>query len=104
MNSAGTAIAAFIVVPAATSTTHAAQCFAYLEARGWVFEGLFTDFQEAWTLACSGAASVVVVARPDHIDPQHAPRVEVANLHTGRVAPPRNDGPLSRRQRRANQV
>lgn len=96
------AIAAFIVVPAATSTTHAAACFAYLEAQGWTFGGLFTDFQEAWVLACAGAASVVVVARPDHIDPHHAPRVEVANLDRGRAAPPRNDGP--RRQRRPREI
>ncbi len=99
-----TAIAAFIVVPAAHHTTHAAQCFAYLEARGYAFEGLFTNFREAWELARAGGADVVIVARPDHADPHHAPRIEVAGQTPHAAGPPRNDGHIARRRRRPNQL
>lgn len=97
---------AVIFVPAAHLATYAHQCLEYCSARGYEVAGVVQgDWAAATTMLVNRVAGILVVARPDHLDPDREPRVEVVD-QAGAVpaAPPRNAGPVSRRHRRPNQV
>lgn len=97
---------AVIFVPAAHVAIYAAQCLDYCAARGYEVAGVVAgDWAAAAAMLIHRTAGIIVVARPDHLDPDREPRVEVVDVPSGPpVAPPRNAGPVPRRQRRPNQV
>lgn len=97
---------AIIFVPAAHLATYASQCLDYCAARGYQVAGVVHgDWAAAAGMLINRAAGIIVVARPDHLDPDREPRIEVAGPDgAAPAAPPRNDGPVSRRKRRPNQV
>lgn len=97
---------AVVYIPAAAHfATYAAQCLAYCATKGYTVTGVITtDWTAVLAVLSAQAAHVVVVARPDHLDPDRIPRIEVVDHSTAPAAPPRNSGPVPRRQRRPNQV
>lgn len=104
---------AVIFVPAALAhvahvahvAAYAAQCLDYCAVRGYEVAGVITtDWPAVVKVLTGGTASVVVVARPDHLDPLREPRIEVAYRPGSATPPPRNDGPVARRYRRPNRV
>jgi len=97
---------AVIFIPAAAHlATYASQCLEYCAERGYQVAGVVTsDWAAAAGIVMSHGAGVLVVARPDHLDPDREPRTEVVDHSTTPVAPPRNAGPVPHRQRRPNQI
>lgn len=97
---------AVIYVPAALHlATYAAQCLSYCTLKGYEVVGIVaTDWAAVLTVVTTSTAQVIVVARPDHLDPDREPRIEVVEQGPVPAAPPRNAGPVPRRQRRPNQV
>lgn len=101
---------AFIYIPAAlhvvTSSvlvaTFGAQCQAYCEARGYDVAGLINgQWSDVLEVVAPRRAGVVVVARPDHLDPNREPRIEIADPISQRVGQQhRNTSPIHRRPRR----
>lgn len=75
---------AIIFIPAAFHfATYAAQCLTYCAGRGYEVYGIVTtDWAAVLAVLSAGAAQVVVVARPDHLDPDRVPRIEVADPAT----------------------
>lgn len=97
---------AVIFVPAAVHVaTYATQCLDYCAARGYEVAGVVTcDWAAAAAMLIARRAGILVVARPDHLDPNREPRTEVVDCGPAPAAPPRNAGPVPQRQRRPNQV
>lgn len=96
---------AVIFVPAVHQfATYASQCLEYCAARGWVVLGVDHDWEAAAKVLKSGLAGVLVVARPDHLDPDREPRVEVVDQGPAPAMPPRGAGLVPPRRRRPNQV
>jgi hypothetical protein len=82
---------AVVFGPALYLPTYANQCFDYCSVKGYEIAGIVQgDWQAVVAMLTAGAAGVAVAARPEHLDPDREPRVEIA-------APPRptNDGPTS---------
>jgi hypothetical protein len=97
---------AVIFIPAVHQfATYADQCLAYCAHRGYEVAGVVTgDWAAAAAMLIGRTAGVLVVARPDHLDPDREPRIEVVDQGTSHATPPRNAGPVARRHRRPNQV
>lgn len=101
---------AVIFVPAiAAYATFAAACFNHCAAQGYDVLGVPVpgDWPAAANALKTGTATVLVVARPDHLDPTREPRVEIAGQPAVPVAVGRNEAPGSGtapRRRRPNQV
>lgn len=99
---------AVIFVPAvATYATHAAHCFMHCAAQGYHVLGVPIpgDWASAAKALMTGTATVLVVARPDHLDPRREPRIEIAGQPAMPVAVGHNNaGPVPQRHRRPNQV
>lgn len=104
---------AVIFVPSvADYADYAAQCFAYCATRGYEVLGVPApgDWDAAAQALKTGAATVLVVARSEHLDPNREPRVEVAGQPSKPVAVRRNSRPgmtsgaIPRRLRRPNQL
>lgn len=96
---------AVIFVPAAHLAVHAAACLDYCTAKGYEVAGVVHgDWSAAAAMLVNRAAGVLVVARPDHLDPNREPRVEVVDQGGTPALPPRNAGPVGRRHRRPNPV
>lgn len=71
---------AVIFVPAAAHlATYATQCLDYCAARGWEVLGVDRDWDSAAKAVRVGLAGVLLVARPDHLDPAREPRIEVVS-------------------------
>lgn len=83
---------------------HVSQCLAYCAAKEYEVTGISTDWASVVATLTSRAAGVVVVARPDHLDPQREPRIEVIDQQASHAVPPRTAGTVAPRQRRPNQV
>jgi len=103
---------AVIFIPAAFSVAdYAAQCLAYCASRGYEVAGIITtNWAAVVSVLAAEAAQVVVVARPDHLDPNRVPRIEIAGQPAAPVAQSRNSrhgmtsGSIPRKLRRPNQV
>lgn len=97
---------AIIFIPAAHIAAYAGQCLDYCAARGYQVAGIVHgDWAAAAGMLMGRAAGVMVVARPDHLDPDREPRVEVVDKDgTPPAGPPRNAGPAARRKHRPNQI
>jgi hypothetical protein len=104
---------AVIYIPAAAAhlAVYADQCLAHCAARGYDVAGIVnTGWAAVVAVLASRAAQVVVVARPDHLDPDRVPRIEIAGQPSTPVVQSRNAGPgmtsgsIPRRLRRPNQV
>lgn len=57
---------------------HATTCMDYCAARGYHVAGVVTADWVTAMLTVTQNEAVLVVARPDHLDPQRLPRVEIA--------------------------
>jgi len=97
---------AVIYIPAAQHlANYADQCIAYCVVKGYEVTGVITtDWVDVMAVMAARAAQVIVVARPDHLDPDREPRIEVVDQGASHAVPPRNSGPVPRRHRRPNQV
>lgn len=71
---------AVVFIPAAVHlATYAAQCLDYCANRGYEVCGIVTeDWPSVVKLVGAQAATVVVVARAEHLDPEREPRIEIA--------------------------
>lgn len=58
------------------------QCIAHCAHRGYTVAGLARDWPTAWKMVRDGLASVVTVARQEHINPDRLPRIEVCGEDT----------------------
>lgn len=88
---------AVIYIPAAHHlANYADQCFAYCLVRGYAVTGVITtNWADVMAVMGAKAAQVIVVARPDHLDPDREPRIEVAD-----DSPPPADPDDAERRRR----
>lgn len=69
---------AVVFVPATAIVPFAKQCLDYCAARGYEIAGVIRgDWAAVARMLITGAASIVVVARREHLDPDREPRVEV---------------------------
>lgn len=102
---------AVIYVPIAILAANAyvkflAACHEHCVVHGYEVIGVARTWDEVTeALASHEHPGVVVVARPDHLDPNREPRLEVADQgSTVPAMPLRTTGPVGRRKRRPNQV
>jgi hypothetical protein len=94
---------AIIFVPKAHVAAHLGTCLAYCTARGYEVGGIVsTSWLAVLAIRLTGDADVIVVARPDHIDPEQELRVEVVSDQNHVVSPPRPGSRAQRRPRRLN--
>lgn len=71
-------VCAVVFVPAADIVPYANQCLEYCISRGYEIAGVIRDdYSAAAEMLLSGAATVLVVARREHLDPGREPRLEV---------------------------
>jgi sugar phosphate isomerase/epimerase len=101
-------VTAIVFIPKAHLAAYTGACLEYCAARGYEVAGIVSSTWLA-TLAIrlGGNADVIVVARPDHIDPAQELRVEVATTIDGATSPaprPRNAEHVARRLRRPNRL
>lgn len=69
---------AIVFVPAEMPLDlYLSRCMAYCESRGYTFGGVLRDYTAGLQALLDSHASVIVVARGDHLDPNRVPRVEV---------------------------
>jgi hypothetical protein len=54
----------------------AQQCLLHIERRGYQLSSIVHEWKAALRLTRTGAASVIVFARPEHFDPDFEPRIE----------------------------
>lgn len=73
-----TVTSAVIFIPAGQLDLYASTCSNYCLAKGYHVASLVHDWRGVIDVLQSGRATVIVVARLDHIDPTWEPRVEVA--------------------------
>lgn len=93
---------AVIFVPDHLVEQFAPQCLAYCTARGYTIAGVIQgDWQAALAMLADELATVIVVARRDHLPADGGPRIEVASETTATREPnQRPDSPRRRRPRR----
>jgi hypothetical protein len=69
---------AVVFVPAAHIAPYAKQCLDYCAARGYDIAGVVRDdWTAAVAMMANHSASVIVVARREHLDPHREPRLEI---------------------------
>lgn len=69
---------AVIFVPATHFELYASQCLTYCAARGYEVAGIVTGtWSSAISVLASRTATVLVVARAEHLDPDREPRLEI---------------------------
>jgi hypothetical protein len=101
-------IDAVIYVPIALLSADAytdalTRCRAYCDRCGYTIIGIARTWAEVEEAYARREIGVLVVDRPDHLDPDREPRIEVATA----AGPPVNEargGHVARRQRRANRL
>jgi len=81
-----------------------ARCHAYCARCGYTVIGIARTWEEVEEAYARRDIGVLVVDRPDHLDPNREPRIEVATTGGPAAAEPRNSGPVARKQRRANRL
>jgi len=81
-----------------------ARCNAYCNRCDYTVIGIARTWEEVEEAYARRDIGVLVVDRPDHLDPNREPRIEVATEHAAPRVEPRNAGPVARRQRRANRL
>lgn len=70
---------AVVFVPAGHVIPYAAQCLNYCAAKGYTVAGVVTgNWAAVGAMLLERAAAVVVVARPEHLEPDREPRLEIA--------------------------
>jgi hypothetical protein len=95
---------AVVFVPYTDSVQYASQCLTYCAIKGYDVAGVVTgNWPAVAAMLLDGIAGVVVVARPEHVDPQRQPRLEVAVLDRPNAAP-RAARRAALGQRRAHRV
>lgn len=75
-------INAIALVPDGPIDVYLNQCIAHCSHRGYAFVGLVRNWSAALDMLRPGLATVVVFARPEHLDPDREPRVEVCGETT----------------------
>jgi hypothetical protein len=91
-------VAAIIFVTAGHLLIDAERCIRYCAARGYKMVGVIRDdWPAAMDMLHDGRAEVLVIADPEHLDPERAPRVEYVAYNEppaaaagGRTQPARN--------------
>lgn len=103
-------IDAVIYIPIALLSADAytealARCNAYCDRCGYAVIGIARTWEEVEEAYARREIGVLVVDRPDHLDPNRQPRIEVATTADRPPAPePRNAGPVARGKRRPTRL
>lgn len=101
----------FLPVHVGMASPLAQQALAHIERRGYELYGVVHEWADALRLTRTGAASVIVFARPEHFEPDFDPRIEFVGETTidltrhgaARLRSERRTGdPRSRRPRATN--
>lgn len=96
---------AIVFVPTSHLLPDAEKGINHCLAHGYEMIGVVKDdWGKAMEYLHDGTADVLVVADDEHLDPDREPRIEVVNQRALPATPPRNAGPVPRRQRRPNQI
>lgn len=94
---------AVIFVPNGQYELYASLCLNYCVAKGYEIGGVIQgDWEAVVRTISAGIATVVVVARPEHINPAWEPRIEIAGTAT--IDQPDNDRARSMRRRRPRPI
>lgn len=100
MTTVGPVTTAVVFVPDHLFDQHAPECLAYCTACGYEIAGVIQgDWRAALAMLADGLATVIVVARRDHLPPDGGPRIEVASEHATPARAPDQHRDSARRRR-----